>query len=324
MYGVNKTSTGTTYGVFGDVYSPTGYSGYFQGGRFYIQGNTGIGTQTPGSKLEVAGQVKITGGSPGAGKVLTSDATGLATWETPVISTHNHIGEIWNASVGWSQAAFKVVNSLNGPSIWGINSGGGNGIRGEGLNSSIGVYGEGEKGAGVKGSSSFGNGVEGNTTSPTGYSGFFTGERFYVEGNTGIGTQTPGTKLEVAGQVKITGGTPGTGKVLTSDAAGLASWQAPELSPWLKNGSNLYYNNGNVAIGMTFPRYDLTIYNDNNPHIGFYNSTSGTSGTDGFTISTGSSGSPVWIWNWENSNMHFGTNNANRMIINADGQVSYV
>lgn len=46
-------------------------------------GNVGIGTNAPGAKLEVAGQVKITGGTPGAGKVLTSDATGLATWETP-------------------------------------------------------------------------------------------------------------------------------------------------------------------------------------------------------------------------------------------------
>jgi endosialidase-like protein/trimeric autotransporter adhesin len=46
-------------------------------------GNTGIGTATPGAKLEVSGQVKITGGTPGAGKVLTSDAAGLATWTTP-------------------------------------------------------------------------------------------------------------------------------------------------------------------------------------------------------------------------------------------------
>ena len=44
-------------------------------------GKVGIGTLEPDSELEVNGQVKITGGSPGAGKVLTSDASGLATWE---------------------------------------------------------------------------------------------------------------------------------------------------------------------------------------------------------------------------------------------------
>lgn len=45
-------------------------------------GNVGIGTTTPGAKLEVAGNIKITGGSPGAGKVLTSDVNGLASWTT--------------------------------------------------------------------------------------------------------------------------------------------------------------------------------------------------------------------------------------------------
>ncbi len=43
----------------------------------------------------------------------------------------------------------------------------------------------------------------------------------------GIGSSPGSEKLLVSGTIKITGGSPGAGKVLTSDAAGLASWQAP-------------------------------------------------------------------------------------------------
>jgi hypothetical protein len=43
-------------------------------------GNVGIGTIAPTTKLEINGQIKITGGSPGVGQLLESDATGLATW----------------------------------------------------------------------------------------------------------------------------------------------------------------------------------------------------------------------------------------------------
>jgi hypothetical protein len=58
-------------------------SGAYAAGLIVSSGNVGIGTASPGAKLEVAGQVKITGGTPGAGKILTSDASGLATWTTP-------------------------------------------------------------------------------------------------------------------------------------------------------------------------------------------------------------------------------------------------
>jgi hypothetical protein len=57
--------------------------------RLMPNGNVGIGTTNPGAMLEVAGQVKITGGAPGAGKVLTSDAAGLATWQTAASSAAN-------------------------------------------------------------------------------------------------------------------------------------------------------------------------------------------------------------------------------------------
>lgn len=92
-------------------------------------------------------------------------------------------------------------------------------------------------------------------------------------------------------------------------------------SQWTSQANNIYYTNGNVAIGMNSPRYQLTIYDANRSSIGFYNSTSGTSGTDGFEIRTEATGSPVWIWNWENSNIHFGTNNQRRMDILADGNI---
>jgi FG-GAP repeat len=44
--------------------------------------------------------------------------------------------------------------------------------------------------------------------------------------NVGIGTTTPTAKLHVNGSFKLTDGTQGTGKVLTSDANGAAAWQA--------------------------------------------------------------------------------------------------
>jgi hypothetical protein len=44
-------------------------------------------------------------------------------------------------------------------------------------------------------------------------------------GNVGIGTQNPSAKLDVRGNVRIVDGTQGSGKVLTSDANGNASWQ---------------------------------------------------------------------------------------------------
>ncbi|MDO9028615.1 MAG: hypothetical protein Q7U68_07145, partial [Candidatus Roizmanbacteria bacterium] len=76
-------------------------------------------------------------------------------------------------------------------------------------------------------------------------------------GNVGIGTTAPGAKLEVAGQVKITGGAPGANKVLTSDTVGLASWTdvSSTAGPWTLSGSDLYPDSTsyNVGIGTTSP-----------------------------------------------------------------------
>ena len=45
-------------------------------------GAVGVGTTTPTTKLDVNGQIRMQGGSPGAGKLMTSDANGVGSWST--------------------------------------------------------------------------------------------------------------------------------------------------------------------------------------------------------------------------------------------------
>ena len=87
--------------------------------------------------------------------------------------------------------------------------------------------------------------------------------RMNSNGDVGIGTASPGARLEVNGQVKITGGSPGADKVLTSDAGGLATWQTPSAtadSDWQVSGSDMYsIPSGNVGIGTTSPAAKLDV-----------------------------------------------------------------
>jgi hypothetical protein len=62
----------------------------------------GIGTLTPATKLDVAGNIKITDGTEGAGKVLTSDSTGKASWQTPAGQCAVCISAYDNESNAWS------------------------------------------------------------------------------------------------------------------------------------------------------------------------------------------------------------------------------
>ncbi len=75
-------------------------------------------------------------------------------------------------------------------------------------------------------------------------------------GRVGIGAENPTAKLEVAGQVKITGGAPAAGRVLTSDADGLATWEDAAGGgggAWEDDGTNAWRTSGSVGIGTDAP-----------------------------------------------------------------------
>ncbi len=99
LYGSSTNGNGITgasgagVAVRGDATSGTGVIAYSNTGTGLSAGTisgTGIYTNSiSGLALNVNGNLKIAGGStnPGAGKVLTSDATGNATWQTAATQT---------------------------------------------------------------------------------------------------------------------------------------------------------------------------------------------------------------------------------------------
>lgn len=88
-------------------------------------------------------------------------------------------------------------------------------------------------------------------------------------GFVGIFTEAPTSELDVNGtittnKIKVTDGAI-DGYVLTyDDVSGEAFWAQPlggssGSSPWLTSGSSVYYNTGNVGIGLSNPTYKLDV-----------------------------------------------------------------
>ena len=213
-------------------------------------GNVGIGKSDPTAKLEVNGTMKITDGTQGIGKVLTSDADGLVSWATPLALTLPYTGTLTS-----TQTLFAISND-GGNSISGYSPGAGN----------VAVQGTTSSGTGISGSANAGTGV--NAYSNTGNAGVF-------QSQTGLAIKTLGGGVELNGKIKIADGTQGTNKILTCDAAGLASWVTPAvvMPP--------------VAAGFYVQKSNSiqTIFNNNLVKIDFGTGASGQFGT-GYNSST--------------------------------------
>lgn len=181
---------------------------------YYNNGDVGIGTTSPAAKLNVVGQVKITGGSPAAGKVLTSDSNGLATWQSPT-ETDPTVAASVKDGVSWGEVS-------------GIPAGFADGVDNVGLTSET----DPTVAASVKDGVSWGEVSDipagfadsvddvgagdnlGNHTATqniilSGYwlSGDGGNEGVYVAntGNVGIGTTSPSAKLDVSGDINVSG-----------------------------------------------------------------------------------------------------------------------
>lgn len=127
VYSENFATTGQTEAISGRVYSDQGTavsgvaldnnlsSSTFEASRYGVLGTVGnIGTavagfgfgastalrgsnpDNTGYALRTSGRVRFNGISEGIGKVLTSDANGVGTWQDA--NTHDHFGQTWQSS----------------------------------------------------------------------------------------------------------------------------------------------------------------------------------------------------------------------------------
>ncbi len=306
--GNNNTSIGYQAGFSssgnGNIF--IGYqAGYNETGnnKLYIaNSNTAtplIGGDFSISQVNINGKIKITGGNPGSGKILTSNANGLASWENAPVSadasidTHSDVdvstnpptsGQVlsWNGT-NWvpsnntsgaqkiddlndgvndtSSLYLGLFSGINDNHTTNYNTGIGNvalnqNINGEN-NTALGysagysiTYGNDNisLGFGALSSNIIGNentviGSQAGTLA-TGSGNIFIGyqagynetgdNKLYIT-NTNTSTPLIGgdfsiSQVDINGKIKITGGNPGSGKILTSNANGLASWENAPVS----------------------------------------------------------------------------------------------
>lgn len=301
------------YGFSGVSVNGCVYLGYAAGSqniennKLYIENSDTelplIGGDFLANHVDINGTIKISGGSPGTGKVLTSNADGLASWqEIPGgVSAINDLsdgktssyslflgsgaGETFPTSAslknntGIGQEALNNLDEtgmgntvLGSISMFSLETGSYNTAVGKGT---IYFNETGSKNTAI--GFEAGRGSNNNSFSGCVFIGYQAGldntddNRLYIDNSSSsdplIGGDFNTNQVDINGTIKITGGSPGNGKVLTSNAVGVASWETStayaseidDLDDASYNGSDLFLGNGagdentgsnnNVAVG---------------------------------------------------------------------------
>ena len=208
--------------------------------------------------LIVSNTITIQSGSPGINKFLISDAVGLASWHTPGLD---------EMSDAVTDASSLFLGNNAGATDDGANN-----------NTAVGVSSLTSNVSGIANTAlgyQSGNQSTGNGNIFLGYqAGYYeTGnDKLYIaNSNTTtplIGGDFNTAEVDINGTLKITGGSPGVNKVLTSDVSGMASWQTTQGAQEINDlsdakttisscvflgtgsGASISSGTGNSAIGV--------------------------------------------------------------------------
>ncbi|MCP4088970.1 MAG: hypothetical protein GY746_04170, partial [Gammaproteobacteria bacterium] len=181
-------------------------------------GNVGIGTYTPTTDLDVDGSIRMRAGSSYSGYVIRNTNAGLMAWENPAglpISTATQTALDGKQST-ITGAATTITSSDLTPSRAVISNGSGKVAVSAVTETELGYV------SGVTSSiqSQLNNNVSSQWITTA-------SDLYYNTGNVGIGISAPDAKFHVVGSIKMADGNQAAGRLLTSDANGVMTWNDP-------------------------------------------------------------------------------------------------
>jgi hypothetical protein len=237
-------------------------------------------------------------------KGLTLPFANSSSYSSTPFSVEN-TGSSYYTIAGYSNIGYGIygkTKATNAAGVYGVGTGsdyssGVVGLTGEGITTTL------PGNSGVLGQSNEHIGVAGTAVAGTG--GYFSSKT--------------GNALYTKGLIQLTGIGEAANRILSTDASGLATWTDPV---WQSSGGNAYYDLGKVGIGtgLGTTLYSLLELNGNSyqSDIHIFNTTTGFTNFDGLKVGYGSYG---YLWNYENTDLIFGTNSLERLTIKANGNI---